>query len=85
MTKDEVELIKFKRCPADCPDRTVYNADVDADKQKNCHMTCEGYLYRQQQNEEKKKKRAEEKEYDNFHKLTVWKMKEIMSNRKKGK
>ena len=33
----DIEKMKFKRCPPNCPDRTV---------EPNCHMTCEGYLYR---------------------------------------
>ena len=82
---DELELEKYKRCPPNCPDRTVYNTDAEGDEQINCHMVCEGCLFRHRQNEEKKKQRAIEKEYDNFHKMTVWRMKEIMNNRKKGK
>ncbi len=74
---DKAELEKYKRCPADCPDRQI--------EPVNCHMTCRGYLFRQKQNEEEKKKRTIDKEYDNFHKMTVWRMKEIMNNRKKGK
>lgn len=72
-----MECDKTKRCPPNCPDRTI--------EPVNCHMICKEYLDRQKENEEKKKKMALEKEYDNFHKMTVWKMKEIMSNRKKGK
>ena len=33
----DIEKMKFKRCPPNCPDRTI---------EPNCHMTCEGYLFR---------------------------------------
>ena len=72
---------KYKSCSG-CPDRTIY---TDDDEHVNCHMTCEGYLHRQQQNEELKQAKAADKEYNNFHQRTLWKFKRINYNRKKGK
>ena len=53
----ELDDIKFKRCPPDCPDRTV---------EPNCHMTCEGYLFRCEKNQKLKEGREETIDYWGF-------------------
>lgn len=77
-----MEHNKFETCQ-DCPDRTVYNTDADADEQQNCHTTCEGYLFRQKQNEEKRKKRRQENTFIEYKRKVVGETIEKVT-RKKG-
>ena len=56
---------KFKSCE-DCPDRTV---------EPNCHMTCEGYIFRCQKNEKSKESKNENVEFGNFKRETIRKTK----------
>ena len=77
MCFDKTELEKYKRCPPDCPDRTI--------EPVNCHMICRGYIHRQKKAEKEKQKRANEKEYDNFHQQSVRRMKAIQYTKRKGK
>lgn len=53
---------KFKSC-AGCPDRTI--------EPVNCHMDCEGYLFRQKEKATLNKKKADDKEFYNFKKIIV--------------
>lgn len=48
---------KFKTCK-DCKDRTVI---------PNCHMTCEGFLYRENKNKEINNNRIKEYHYQNYY------------------
>lgn len=60
---------KFHSCQ-NCPDRCI---------EPNCHMTCEGFLFRQKKKEEEKQKikdgRNEGKEFIEFKKDVVAKTK----------
>ena len=64
--KDEREMtleeFKFKRCPSDCPDRSI---------EPNCHETCEGYLFRCEENKKKRQRRRVETDFYNFKKERV--------------
>lgn len=52
---------KFNSC-ADCPDRSV---------SPNCHVTCEGYLFRSRRREELKEKKKRDQEFFGFKKKVI--------------
>ena len=55
---------KFETCQG-CKDRSV---------EPNCHMTCEGYKFRQKKNEEERKKRQQENTFIAFKRKVVGEM-----------
>ena len=60
---------KFHSC-ANCPDRCV---------ELNCHMTCEGYLFRQREKEKIREAKSEGKEYKQFKTDVVAKTKKRLN------
>lgn len=52
---------KFESCEG-CPDRTI---------EPNCHITCEGYIFRLEKSERLKKLRRKDFDYYDFKKNVV--------------
>ena len=52
---------KFETCQG-CEDRTV---------EPNCHMTCEGYMFRCEQNKKKRSLRRSDSDYETFKRERV--------------
>lgn len=52
---------KFESCEG-CPDRTI---------EPNCHITCEGYIFRLEKSERLKKLRKKDFDYYDFKKNVV--------------
>ena len=65
----DIEKMKFKRCPPNCPDRTV---------EPNCHMTCEGYLFRCEKLKKMKEGREENLDYYGFKTTSINRTRRIM-------
>lgn len=63
--------IKYHTCQ-DCPDRTI---------EPNCHMTCEGYLFRVQKSIDSKKHEYENVEFGNFKREQIRKTKRRMGRK----
>lgn len=57
----ELDDIKFRTCQ-NCPDRSV---------EPNCHMTCEGYLFRCEKLKKAKEGREDTIEYYDFKKHSI--------------
>lgn len=53
---------KFETCQG-CKDRSI--------EPVNCHMTCEGYKFRQKKNEEERKRRMEENTFIAYKRKVV--------------
>ena len=65
----KLDDIKFKRCPPECPDRSI---------EPNCHMTCEGYLFRCEKIRKSKERKNENCDYADFKRHSVRKMQKIV-------
>lgn len=57
----ELDDIKFKTCQG-CQDRSI---------EPNCHMTCEGYLFRCENIRKSKERKNENCDYADFKRQTV--------------
>ena len=65
----ELDDIKFKRCPPECPDRSV---------EPNCHMTCEGYLFRCEKIRKSKEGKDSHVDYYGFKTESINRTRKIM-------